>query len=121
MESESETSDDGSKDGSLDEYDHKDLEVAPNDHESEEPVVHCLSGPSEDASPGFSYIAETEPARPVTAWPASVNLEPNRTEGEASMRLFEGEEMQTEGEVSIRVSDPLADPVFFESEPTCTS
>jgi hypothetical protein len=121
MESESETSDDGSKDGSLDKYDHEDLEVAPDDRESEEPVAHCLSGPPKDASPGFSYIAETEPARPVTARPASVDSELNQTEGEASTRLFEGEEMQTEGEALTRVSNPLADPVFFESEPTHTS
>ena len=130
-ESESEPSDDGSKGGSVDGYDHEDqgedLEVVPDDdHEAEEfleePVAHRLSEPPEDTSVShqevecFSYITGTEPARPV---PAVVDLKPQRTEGEAPTRLFEGETMLTEGEASARVSD--ADALFFASEPTRTS
>jgi hypothetical protein len=48
---------------------------------------------------GLSYITETELAGPA---PVLLDLEP----------------IQTEGEVSMRVSD--LDLLFFESEPTCT-
>jgi hypothetical protein len=89
--SELETSDDGS----LDDYNHKDLEVVPNeDHEGEEAVVPCLSEPPEDASVSrqvvedYLNVAETEPTRPA---PEIVDLEPMRTEGEASVGVFEGE------------------------------
>ena len=109
--SESETS----NDGSLDNYNHEDPEVVPDeDCEGEEAVALCLSEPPEDASIGrqvvedFSNVAETEPTRLA---PEIVDLEPMRTEGEASVGVFEGE-------VSARVSDP--DPLFIESEPTRT-
>ncbi len=57
---------------------------------------------------GLLYIVETELAGPA---PTLLNLEPIQTEGEVSMKV-------SEGEVSARVSD--ADPLFFESEPMCT-
>ena len=99
--SEPETSDDGSIEDHDYEDSEKDSEAVPravpdNKRENNEPVAHHLLEPPEDA---LSYIAETELAGPA---PALLNSEP----------------IQTEGEVSARVSDP--DPLFFESEPTCT-
>jgi len=108
--SEPETSDDGSiEDHNYEDLD-KDSEAVPravpnNERENNEPVAHRLSEPPEDA---LSYITETELARPA---PALLNLEPIQTEGEVSTKV-------SEGEVSTRVSDP--DPLFFESKPTCT-
>jgi hypothetical protein len=109
--SESEASDDGS----LDNY-NQDSEAVPNDDcESEEPVTQHLSGPPEAASfasvqvaDGLLYIAETELAGPA---PVLLNSELIQSEVEESARV-------PEGEGSVRVSDP--DPLFIESEPTCT-
>jgi len=83
---------------------HKDFEAIPEgNHESEEPFAHHLSGPP-DLSPDFPHIAETKPVRSALgSAPALVDLE----------------QMQNEGEASMRGSDP--DPLFFESEPTHTS
>jgi hypothetical protein len=73
--SEPETSDDGS----IEDHDYEDLEkdseavpraVPDNERENDEPVVHHLSEPPEDA---LSYIAETELAGPA---PVLLDSEP---------------------------------------------
>ena len=126
--SESETSDDGSKD----DHDHEDLGTVPEgDRESEELAAPRLSGPPEDGvAAGFLYVAETEPAGPAPAGLYVADTEPagpppagflyvaeTEPAGPAPA-LIDPESMRTEGDASARVSNP--DPLFFDSEPTRT-